>query len=249
MGEFEGRTAVITGASRGIGREIALGLGAAGANVVVNHRDSGAAAAAVADEIRAAGGGALVCQADVSKAADVARMMAAALDAFGAIDILVNNAGINADGPLLDLAEADWDAVIGVNLKGAFLCTQAAGRAMAAAGRGHIVNISAVTGVDARAGAANYCASKAGLNMLTKCAALELAPDVRVNGLAVGFIRSDLLEAVFSTDQIAAVVDQTPLARMGEFEEIAAAVKFLASDASSFITGQTIVIDGGRIMR
>ncbi len=249
MGEFEGRTAVITGASRGIGRDIALGLGAAGANVVVNYVASGEAAAAVADEIGAAGGYALACQADVSQSADVARMMAAALDAFGAIDILVNNAGINADGPLLELGEADWDAVVEVNLKGAFLCTQAAGRAMTAAGRGHIVNISAFTGIDAREGAANYCVSKAGLNMLTKCAALELAPDVRVNGLAIGFIRSELVEEVFSAEQIAAVVDQTPLARLGEFEEITAAVKFLASDASSFISGQTIVIDGGRIMR
>ena len=249
MSEFEGRTAVITGASRGIGRDIALGLGAAGANVVVNYVASDEAAAAVADEIGAAGGAALACRADVSQSADVAHMMAAALDAFGAIDILVNNAGINADGPLLELGEADWDAVVDVNLKGAFLCTQAAGRAMTAAGRGHIVNISAYTGIDAREGAANYCVSKAGLNMLTKCAALELAPDVRVNGLAIGFIRSELVEAVFSAEQIAAVVDTTPLARLGEFEEITAAVKFLASDASSFITGQTIVIDGGRIMR
>ena len=249
MSEFEGRTAVITGASRGIGRDIALGLGAAGANVVVNYVASGEAAAAVADEIGAAGGAALACRADISQSADVARLMAAALDAFGAIDILVNNAGINADGPLLTLGEADWDAVVDVNLKGAFLCTQAAGRAMTAAGRGHIVNISAFTGIDARAGAANYCVSKAGLNMLTKCAALELAPDVRVNGLALGFIRSELVEDVFSAERIAAVVDQTPLARLGEFEEVTAAVKFLASDASSFITGQTIVIDGGRIMR
>ena len=117
MSEFEGRTAVITGASRGIGRDIALGLGAAGANVVVNYVASGEAAAAVADEIHAAGGDAIPYQADVSQFADVARMMAAALDAFGRIDILVNNAGINADGPLLELAEADWDAVVGVNLK------------------------------------------------------------------------------------------------------------------------------------
>ncbi len=216
---------------------------------MVNYVASGEAAAAVADEIHAAGGDAIPYQADVSQFADVARMMAAALDAFGRIDILVNNAGINADGPLLELAEADWDAVVGVNLKGAFLCTQAAGRAMTAAGRGHIVNISAFTGIDARQGAANYCVSKAGLNMLTRCAALELAPAVRVNGLALGFIRSTLVEDVFSAKQIAAVVDQTPLARLGEFEEVTAAVKFLASDASSFITGQTIVIDGGRIMR
>ena len=216
---------------------------------MVNYVASGEAAAAVADEIHAAGGDAIPYQADVSQFADVARMMAAALDAFGRIDILVNNAGINADGPLLELAEADWDAVVGVNLKGAFLCTQAAGRAMTAAGRGHIVNISAFTGIDARQGAANYCVSKAGLNMLTRCAALELAPAVRVNGLALGFIRSTLVEDVFSAKQIAAVVDQTPLARLGEFEEVTAAVKFLASDTSSFITGQTIVIDGGRIMR
>ncbi len=249
MAEFEGRTAIITGASRGIGRDIALGLGAAGANVVVNNVASGEAAAAVADEIGAAGGAALACRADVSQSADVAHMMAAALDAFGAIDILVNNAGINADGPLLELGEADWDAVVDVNLKGAFLCTQAAGRAMTAAGRGHIVNISAYTGIDAREGAANYCVSKAGLNMLTKCAALELAPAVRVNGLALGFFRSALVEDVFGAEQITAVVGQTPLARMGEIGEVTAAVKFLASDASSFITCQTIVIDGGRIMR
>ena len=249
MSEFAGRTAVVTGASRGIGRDIALGLGADGANVVVNYVASTAAAEATVDAVNAAGGRAIACQADVAKAADVARLMAAALDAFGAIDILVNNAGANADGALLELAEADWDAVIAVNLKGAFLCTQAAGRAMTAAGRGAIVNVSAVTGVDARKGAANYCVSKAGLNMLTKCAALELAPDVRVNGLALGYIRSDLLEDVFSAEQIAAVVAATPLGRMGEIGEITDAVKFLASDAAAFITGQTIVIDGGRVMR
>ena len=249
MSEFEGKTVVITGASRGIGRDIAINLGALGANVVVNYLSSEKEAAEVADTVNQSGGKSVLCGADVSQRADVDRLFSTALEAFSRVDILVNNAGINIDAPLLELREEDWDTVVGVNLKGAFLCTQAAGRLMHAARSGRIVNISAVTSLDARKNAANYCASKAGLNMLTRCAALELAPHVRVNCLALGFFRSETVEKYFTEEQISNVVGATPLGRMGEFGELTSAVRFLASEASSFITGQTIVIDGGRVMR
>ena len=249
MSEFRDKTIVITGASRGLGHELALRLGRAGARIVVNYARSEDAAARLADAIESAGGRALLYRADIANAAEVERMMAATLETFGGIDVLVNNAGANDDRPLLELTEAAWDRVVDVNLKGAFLCTQAAGRAMTAAGHGAIVNISAVTAIAGRRNAANYCASKAGVNMLTQCAALELGPEVRVNGLALGFFRSELVEEVFSTDYVESVVQQTPLRRLGEFTDVCSAVEFLASDASSFITGQTIIIDGGRLMR
>lgn len=249
MNDFEGKTILITGASGGVGRDIALDLGRAGANVVVNYATSEEAAFGIVEAIDASGGKAIPCQADISRSADVNRLIGATLKAFKRIDVLVNSAGINIDRPFLDLGEDDWDRAVDVNLKGAFLCTQAAGRAMYAAKSGNIVHISAVTAFHARKGAANYSASKAGVNMLTKCAALELAPYVRVNCLALGFFRSEAVERLFSEEQIAAVVDGTPLQRMGEFNEITSAVRFFASDASSFITGQTIIIDGGSIMR
>ena len=249
MSGLQGKTAVVTGGSRGVGREIALRLSAAGASVVVNYERSAREAESVAQAIKESGGKAIVCRADVSKKADVDELLATTLDEFERVDIFVNNSGINIDRPLLELGEDEWDRVVDVNLKGTFLCTQAAGRVMYAARAGHIVNVSAVTSFDARPNAANYCASKAGVNMLTKCAALELAPHVRVNCLALGFFRSEAVDRYFSEEQKANVIDTTPLRRMGEFNEIASAVGFLVSDASSFITGQTIVIDGGRIMR
>jgi 3-oxoacyl-[acyl-carrier protein] reductase len=249
MSEFAGKTAIITGASRGIGRAIGLDLGKDGARVVVNYASSESEAARVVEEVRAAGGEAVACQADVAAKADVERMLETALDAFGGVDLLVNNAGINIDRPFLEMSEADWDRVVDTNLKGAFLCSQAAGRAMRAAGGGCIVNISAVTAVTGRKEAANYCASKAGLDMLTKCIALELAPEVRVNGLGVGYISSPTVDALFTKAQLAEIVGVTPLQRMGAYEEIAAAVRFFASEAAAFITGQTLIVDGGRLMR
>ncbi len=176
-------------------------------------------------------------------------MLADTMTAFGRVDILVNNAGLSIDRPFPELSEQDWDRVLDVNLKGAFLCSQIFGRAMLSAERGQIVNISAVTGIDARKNAANYCASKAGLNMLTRCVALEFAPHVRVDGLALGFFESDLVAELYTSDQLAGVIDATPLKRMGAFSEISDAVKFLASNATAFITGQTLIIDGGGIMR
>ena len=247
MGDYADRTIVITGAGGGVGRQLAVDFAGAGANVVLN--DVMPDADALLEEVGAAGGKGLYCRADVSVPADVAGMLESALSTFGRIDVLINNAGINIDSPLLELSEDDWDRVLAVNLKGPFLCTQAFGRAMAAAGGGCIVNISAVTGFRARLNGANFCASKAGLNMLTKCAALELAPHVRVNGLALGFFDSPLVGELYSNDQVAAVVEETPLKRMGQCGEISDAVKFLASDAAAFINGQTLIIDGGRIMR
>jgi 3-oxoacyl-[acyl-carrier protein] reductase len=247
MGDFTDKTIVITGASRGVGRQLAIDFAGEGANIVAT--DVMADADALLEEVGAAGGKGLYCRADVSVSADVAGMLESALSAFGRIDVLVNNAGVNIDSPFLDIAEDDWDRVIAVNLKGPFLCTQIFGRAMAATGGGSIVNISAVTGTVARRNGANYCASKAGLDMLTKCAALELGPRVRVNGLALGFFDSPLVRELYSSDQVSAIVGETPLNRTGEFGEVSAAVKFLASDAASFITGQTPIIDGGRIMR
>ncbi len=249
MGEFAGKTAIVTGASRGIGRAIALDLGGDGARVVVNYARSEPEAARVVEEVRAAGGDAIACQADVARKAEVERMLADALDAFGTVDLLVNNAGINIDRPFLELSEEDWDRVVDTNLKGAFLCSQAAGRVMDAGSGGCIVNISAVTAVTGRKNAANYCASKAGLDMLTKCVALELAPKVRVNSLAVGFIASPIVERLYTKEQLADIVEVTPLRRMGAYEEVAAAVRFFASEAAAFVTGQTLIVDGGRVMR
>lgn len=249
MDNFAGKTVIVTGASRGIGRQIAVDFAAAGARVVVNYSHSEKAAAEVLEQVRAAGGEAIACQADIASAAAVERMLATTLDSYGSVDVLVNNAGLNRDGPFLEMSEDDWDSVCGVNLKGPFLCSQAVGRVMMSAKRGSIVNISAVTAVDARKNAANYCSSKAGLNMLTKCMALELAPHVNVNCLALGFIDSPLVRELYSAAQLAAVVEETPLARMGSYEEVAAMVRFFASEAMSFTTGQTLIFDGGRIMR
>jgi NAD(P)-dependent dehydrogenase (short-subunit alcohol dehydrogenase family) len=249
MKQFEGKSVIVTGAGRGIGRQLALDFSGRGARVAVNYSASADGAAAVVDEIAAAGGEAIPVRADVTDRAAVEAMVAAVLDAFGGVDILVNNAGINIDKPFLELAEADWDRVMDVNLKGPFLCSQAAGRAMVAAGRGCIVNISAVTAVDARRNAANYCSAKAGLNMLTKCTALELAPHVNVNALALGYVESPIVRALYTDEQLEAIVGVTPLARMSNFEEVSEFVIFMASREAAFMTGQTIVFDGGRVMR
>jgi NAD(P)-dependent dehydrogenase (short-subunit alcohol dehydrogenase family) len=249
MSEFSGETVLITGAGRGIGRDTALGFAAAGANLCINYAHSADAAEQTAEQIEAAGGKAIICKADISDSAQVNAMVTAAIDAFGAIDVLVNNAGLSIDGPFLEMREQDWDRVYEVNLKGPFLVSQAVSRHMLAGDGGVIVNISATTTTQGRINAANYCSTKAGLNMLTKCMALELGPKIRVNGVGLGFVDSPLVHEIFSAEQIDAVVASTPLKRMTSNEETANFIKLLASNSTAFITGQTIMFDGGCNMR
>lgn len=249
MTDFSGKTVLITGAGRGLGRDTALSFGADGANVCVNYAHSADEAAATVAVIESRGGKAIACQADISNAVQVNSMVEATLDAFGSIDILVNNAGLSIDSPFLDLQEEDWDRVYEVNLKGAFLVSQAVARQMIATDGGVIVNISATTTVLGRPNAANYCSTKAGLNMLTKCMALELGPSIRVNAVGLGFVDSPLVRELYSEEQVHHVIEGTPLKRMTTNEETASFVKLLASESTSFVTGQTIMFDGGRIMR
>jgi NAD(P)-dependent dehydrogenase (short-subunit alcohol dehydrogenase family) len=245
--EFEGKRVLVTGGTRGVGRSIVEEFLKAGARVAIN----GTSGASVDKALAQLGGSGKVVPApgDLGTIEGCRRTVDATLDGLGGIDVLVNNAGVNRDGPLLDMSEDDWDQVLNVNLKGPMLLTQLAGKAMIEGTGGQIVNIAAVTGVQARANAVNYCCSKAGLLMLTKCAALELAPSVRVNAIALGFVHSKLVEEIYSDEQLADIVAQTPVRRMAEPREVADLVLFLASEKSGFITGQTIIFDGGRVMR
>jgi 3-oxoacyl-[acyl-carrier protein] reductase len=249
MSEFTGKTVLITGAGRGIGRATALAFGADGANVCVNYAHSADAAKQTAAEIESRGGKAMARKADIADSAQVEAMVAAAVDEFGSTDILVNNAGLSKDGPFLDMPEDDWDRVYEVNLKGPFVVSRSVARRMIAGNGGVIVNISASTTTQGRPNAANYCVTKAGLNMLTRCMALELGPSIRVNGIGLGFVESPLVHEVFSAEQLAKVIESTPLARMTTIDETAAFIKLLASDSTAFVSGQTIMFDGGRNMR
>lgn len=245
--DFMGRRVLVTGGTRGVGRAIVEAFLSAGARVAVNGSAPANVEAALSE--LDAGDAAIAAPGDVGTAEGCRQTMQAAVEGLGGLDVLVNNAGINRDGPLLNMSEADWDAVLDVNLKGPFLLTQQAAKAMLADAGGCIVNIAAITAVDARKDAANYCSAKAGLLMLTKCAALELAPKIRVNAVGLGFVNSPLVEELYGPDRMAAAVETTPLRRMAEFTEIADLVLFLASDRSAFMTGQTIMFDGGRVMR
>jgi len=249
MSQFLGKSVLITGASGGLGHQLAVDFAEQGANVTVNYSSSQAAAEKVVDQIRWAGGHAFACRADISCAQDVNNMVAQTVENYGGVDILVNNAGISIDAPFLELAEDDWDKVMAVNLKGPFLLSQAVGRLMVAAGKGRIINISATTAVQARIGNANYTTSKAGLNMLTQSMALELGPQVSVNAVALGFVDSPLVRELFSPEQLKQAQDSVPLKRMTTYEETSAFVMMLASDTAAFVTGQTIPFDGGRVMR
>jgi NAD(P)-dependent dehydrogenase (short-subunit alcohol dehydrogenase family) len=249
MSEFVNKTVLITGAGRGLGRHIAHAFGADGANVCVNYAHSVAGAEKTVSEIEISGGKAFAHKADITDSEQINAMVAATLDAFGGVDILVNNAGLSIDGPFLDMTESDWDQVCAVNLKAPFLVSQAIARHMVAGSGGVIINISGNTTFDGRVNAANFCSSRAGLNMLTKCMALELGPEIRVNGLGLGFVDSPLVREVFTEDQIAEAVDRAPLKRMTTYEETATFIKLLASESASFVTGQTIVFDGGLKMR
>jgi len=243
-----GKTALVTGASRGIGRAIALKLAEAGANVVVNYAGSEAAAGETVALIKEMGRDAIAVRANVSSTEDVNEMFKAALEHFGAIDILVNNAGITRDNLLMRMKEDEWDDVIATNLKGVFNCVKAATRPMMKQRSGKIINITSVVGVLGNAGQANYVAAKAGVIGLTKTAARELASrGITVNAVAPGFIDTEMT-AVLPEDVKAGLVGQIPLARLGQTEDIASVVLFLASDAANYMTGQTLHVDGGMYM-
>jgi len=244
---LNGQVAIVTGASRGIGRAAALKLSAAGAAVVVTATTL-EAAQKTAQEIEAAGGKALALKTDVSVSAEVEALFKAATAAFGKVDVLVNNAGITKDGLLLRMKDADWDAVLDVNLKGAFLCIREAAKLMSKARYGRIINVSSVVGEMGNPGQANYCASKAGMIGLTKSAAKELARrNVTVNAVTPGFIETDMT-AELSEKAKEALMEQIPMGRLGSGDDIAAAVLFLASEGASYITGHVLSVNGGMYM-
>lgn len=243
-----GKIALVTGASRGIGREIALELARQGANVAVNFSGSEAKAGEVVDEIKSLGQDAFAIKCNVANSEEVAEMVKAVIDRFGRLDILVNNAGITRDNLLMRMKEEEWDDVININLKGVFLVTKAVTRQMMKQRSGRIINISSIVGVSGNVGQANYVAAKAGVIGLTKTTAKELASrNITVNAIAPGFITTDMTDKL-PEDVRSEMLKQIPLARLGEPKDIAKAAAFLASDDAAYITGQTIHIDGGMVM-
>ncbi len=246
--KLEGKKALVTGASRGIGRAIALALAAEGADVAVNYAGSEAAAKEVAAEIEALGRKAVVIQADISSNAAAAAMIDQAVKEFGRLDILVNNAGITRDGLLMRMKEADWDAVLTTNLKGVFNCTKAVVKYMMKQKSGSIVSISSVVGLTGNAGQANYAAAKAGVIGFTKAVAKEVAArGINVNAVAPGFIKTDMTAAL-PDKVVEGMLANIPLNKLGEPSDIARAVVFLVSDDAKYITGQTLHVDGGMVM-
>ncbi|WP_046179142.1 3-oxoacyl-[acyl-carrier-protein] reductase [Domibacillus tundrae] len=245
---LEGKTALVTGASRGIGKAIALELACHGADVAVNYAGNEQKAKEVADEIQAMGRRSFIVQCDISDSDAVQAMVKETVAQFGRLDILVNNAGITRDNLIMRMKDQEWDDVINTNLKGVFLCTKAVTRQMMKQRSGRIINISSVVGRIGNAGQANYTAAKAGVIGLTKASARELAArGITVNAIAPGFIATDM------TDKLPAeakeqLIGQIPLGTLGDTADIAAAAAFLASDGAKYITGQVLGVDGGMAM-
>ena len=248
MGELDGRVALVTGGSRGIGRAIAIELASRGARVAVNFQSNAAAAESVVATVREAGGDAHAFAGDVSKPSDASALVKATVEHFSGLDILVNNAGITRDGLVMRMSEDDWDAVQNTNLRGTFLVTKAALRPMLRARGGRIINITSIVGVMGNAGQANYAAAKAGIIGFTRAVAREVASrGITVNAVAPGFIATDIT-AGMTEAQIAAVMSQVPLGRIATPEDVAPLVAFLAGDGANYITGQCIQVDGGMVM-
>jgi len=246
--QLKGKTAVITGSSRGLGKAIAFKLASMGANIVINGTNGSAAIDATYEEFKAAGFNVLVVKGNVNDENDVKNLVNSAVETFGTIDILVNNAGITKDKPMAMMSEQDWDDVIDINLKGSFLCTKYTGKVMIKKRTGKIINISSVAGRYGNPGQANYSASKAGLIGLTKTVAKEFAPrGITCNVVTPGLIVSDMTEAL-PEDIRKNYLKNIPLGRFGTPEDVANVVAFLASDDSNYVTGQVIDIDGGLVM-
>lgn len=246
--DLSGRVALVTGSGRGIGRAIALKLAEHGASLVVNDIEGSPGAGEVAEEIRSRGREAVVILADISRAEEVSRLVEEAVAALGRVDILVNNAGIARDQLLLRMSDADWDQVLAINLKGAFLCSRAVLRHMVRQRWGRIISIASVVGLMGNAGQANYAAAKAGLIGLTKTIAKEVASrEITANAIAPGFIDTDMTRKLSPAlkDEI---LKQIPLGSFGSPEDVAQAVLFLASEEARYITGQVLNVDGGLVM-
>lgn len=246
---LEDKIAIVTGASRGIGKAIALKLAQKGANVIVNFAGNSQAAEEVVNKINELGRQAYSFKANIANEAEVKEMIDFTLEKFGKIDILVNNAGITKDTILLRMKEDDWDDVMETNLKGTFLCTKAVARPMMKKRSGRIVNISSVVGFTGNLGQGNYTAAKAGMIGFTKTVAKELASrGITVNAVAPGFIQTDMTDSL-SDDIKQSIFEQIPMGKLGNVDDIAEAVLFLVSDGANYITGQTIHVNGGMLMQ
>lgn len=245
---FEGKVALVTGSSSGIGAATARELAAGGAAVAIHYRGNADGAQAVAEAIRMAGGACALFQADVSNPGEAAALVKSVQDQLGGLDILVNNAGTTRDNLLLTMKEEEWDSVISTNLKSVYAVSKAALRGMVRKRWGRIINLTSVVGLSGQAGQTNYAASKAGIIGFTKSLAREVASrSITVNAVAPGFIPTALTD-VLSEEMRASILKETPLGRMGTPEEVAWAVAFLADERSSFITGHVLTVDGGLVM-
>ncbi|MFC3040297.1 3-oxoacyl-[acyl-carrier-protein] reductase [Virgibacillus xinjiangensis] len=245
---LDGKNALVTGASRGIGRTIALELASKGANVAINYAGNEEKAKEVAREVEGLGGKAVTIRADVADESEVKEMIKQVTKEFGSLDILINNAGITRDNLLMRMKEDEFDQVINTNLKGVFVCTKAVTRQMMKQKAGKIVNVASVVGVSGNPGQANYAAAKAGVIGFTKTTAKELASrNILVNAVAPGFITTDMTDSL-TEDQKQEMLAMIPLNRLGTPESVANVVRFLVSEEADYITGQTIHIDGGMVM-
>lgn len=246
--KLEGKVALVTGASRGIGREIAIEFAREGADVVVNYAGSEAKAKEVAEEIQAMGRNAIIYQCNVANSDEVQNMVKDTTQHFGKLDILVNNAGITRDNLLMRMKDDEWDDVINTNLKSVFLTTKAVTRQMMKQRSGKIINVASIVAISGNPGQANYVAAKAGVIGLTKTTAKELASrGITANAIAPGFITTDMTDKL-PEDLKAEMLEQIPLARLGQPKEVAKVAVFLASDDSNYLTGQTLHVDGGMVM-